>query len=50
MGNDYWRYGQAENRAELDAMTRYAFADGLAPRQVAPAELFSPATAGMFKI
>jgi 4,5-dihydroxyphthalate decarboxylase len=50
MGDDYWRYGQGENRAELDSMTRYAFADGLAPRQVAPAELFSPATAGMFKI
>jgi 4,5-dihydroxyphthalate decarboxylase len=50
MGNDYWRYGVAENRLELDAMRRYAFADGLAPRLVDVEELFAPSTIGMFKI
>jgi 4,5-dihydroxyphthalate decarboxylase len=50
MGEDFWRYGVEENRAELTAMARYAVADGLAPAQVAPEALFSPATMGMFKI
>jgi 4,5-dihydroxyphthalate decarboxylase len=50
MGEDYWRYGIAENQLELDAMTRYAFEDGLTPRVVAVEELFAPSTLGMFKI
>lgn len=50
MGEDFWRYGVDENRAELTAMARYACADGLAPREVAPEELFAPGTIGMFKI
>jgi 4,5-dihydroxyphthalate decarboxylase len=50
MGNDYWRYGVAENRLELDAMRRYAFEDGLAPRLVDVEELFAPSAIGMFKI
>jgi 4,5-dihydroxyphthalate decarboxylase len=50
MGEDFWPYGMSENTAELEAMARYAVADGLAPRLVAPAELFSPATMAMFKI
>lgn len=50
MGEDYWRYGIAENQLELDAMTRYAFEDGLTPRIVNVDELFAPSTLGMFKI
>jgi 4,5-dihydroxyphthalate decarboxylase len=50
MGEDFWPYGVEDNRAELEAMARYALADGLAPRLVAPAELFSAATTAMFKI
>jgi 4,5-dihydroxyphthalate decarboxylase len=50
MGEDYWRYGVAENRLELDAMRRYALEDGLAPRLVDAEELFAPSTIGMFKI
>jgi 4,5-dihydroxyphthalate decarboxylase len=50
MGEDFWRYGVEENLAELAAMARYAFADGLAPREVTPEELFAPGTIGMFKI
>jgi 4,5-dihydroxyphthalate decarboxylase len=50
MGEDYWRYGVAENQLELDAMRRYAFEDGLTPRIVEIDELFAPSTVGMFKI
>ena len=50
MGEDFWRYGVEENRAELAAMARYALADGLALRLVAPEEMFAPGTTGMFKI
>lgn len=44
MGGDPWPYGFARNRDELAAMCRYAKADGLAPRDVPPEELFHPAT------
>ena len=44
MGGDPWPYGFARNRDELAAMCRYAKADGLAPRDVAPEELFHPGT------
>jgi 4,5-dihydroxyphthalate decarboxylase len=44
MGGDPWPYGFARNRDELAAMCRYAVADGLAVRDVAPEELFHPAT------
>lgn len=44
MGGDPWPYGFARNRDELAAMCRYAKADGLAARDVAPEELFHPAT------
>lgn len=44
MGGDPWPYGFARNRDELAAMCRYAVADGLAAREVAPEELFHPAT------
>jgi 4,5-dihydroxyphthalate decarboxylase len=44
MGGDPWPYGFARNRAELAAMCRYALADGLTERQLAPEELFDPAT------
>tara|TARA_R110002124_G_scaffold53369_8_gene153066 strand:- start:19107 stop:20123 length:1017 start_codon:yes stop_codon:yes gene_type:complete len=40
MGPDYWTYGFAANRAELDAMCRWSQAQHLAPRRVAPEELF----------
>lgn len=44
MGTNYWKYGFAANRDELAAITRYAFADGLANRLVSPEELFHPST------
>ncbi|PIW29834.1 MAG: 4,5-dihydroxyphthalate decarboxylase [Rhodospirillales bacterium CG15_BIG_FIL_POST_REV_8_21_14_020_66_15] len=42
MGADFWSYGFAANRAELDAMCRWSQAQHLAPRQVRPEELFPP--------
>jgi 4,5-dihydroxyphthalate decarboxylase len=44
MGGDPWPYGFARNRDEIAAMCRYAVADGLARREVAPEELFHAAT------
>ena len=44
MGGDPWPYGFARNRDEIAAMCRYALADGLAAREVAPEELFHPST------
>jgi 4,5-dihydroxyphthalate decarboxylase len=44
MGGSPWRYGFRENLKELEAMTRYAAADGLCRRKVEPAELFHPST------
>lgn len=42
MGADYWSYGFADNRHELDAMCRYSVEQHLAPRRVSPEELFHP--------
>jgi 4,5-dihydroxyphthalate decarboxylase len=44
MGENYWRYGFAANRAELDAMARYAVADGLTAQQIDARELFHALT------
>jgi 4,5-dihydroxyphthalate decarboxylase len=46
MGGDPWPYGFAGNRAEIAAMIRFARADGLAARDIAPEELFHPSTLG----
>jgi 4,5-dihydroxyphthalate decarboxylase len=41
-GNDWWPYGLAANRAELEAVCRYSVEQHLAPRAVAVEELFHP--------
>ncbi|NKE47590.1 ABC transporter substrate-binding protein [Roseomonas frigidaquae] len=46
MGGDPWPYGFTRNRAELDAMCRYAKADGLTAHPVAVEELFERSTHG----
>ncbi len=43
-GGDPWPYGFGRNRAELEAMTAYAHADGTATRKLDPEELFHPST------
>jgi 4,5-dihydroxyphthalate decarboxylase len=40
MGEDYWPYGLGPNRPTLRALCRYIHEQGLAPRLVAPEELF----------
>lgn len=44
MGANFWSYGYKDNRAELDAMVRYAHADGLASRTFDSRELFVEST------
>jgi 4,5-dihydroxyphthalate decarboxylase len=46
MGEDYWPYGVAANRGELEAAIRWSVAEGLSPRDIALSELFHPATQG----
>ena len=46
MGGDPWPYGFTRNRAELDAMCRYAQADGLTAAPVGVEELFEKTTHG----
>lgn len=42
MGGNPWPYGFARNRDEIAAMIRFAAADGLAAREIAPEALFHP--------
>jgi 4,5-dihydroxyphthalate decarboxylase len=41
-GQDFWSYGLEPNRATFTAIGEYVSEQGLAPRVVAPAELFPP--------
>jgi len=50
MGDDFWKYGIAENRREIEALTQYAHEQGLADRRVAIEELFHPATFAISKV
>jgi 4,5-dihydroxyphthalate decarboxylase len=50
MGNDFWRYGVHENKAEIDALTGYAHEQGLIDRQLAPEELFAPSMFELSKV
>lgn len=42
LGEDWWPYGIAANRAALDTYLRYHHEQGLSPRRRTVAELFSP--------
>jgi 4,5-dihydroxyphthalate decarboxylase len=50
MGEDFWRYGIDENRPEIEALTQYAFEQGLIERKPAIEELFHPSTFDMSKV
>jgi 4,5-dihydroxyphthalate decarboxylase len=50
MGKDYWRYGVAECRHEIEVMTRYAHEQKLTARRLNVEELFAPSTVTMSKI
>lgn len=42
LGDDFWPYGFAANRAALERQLRYSAEDGLLARPVTPDELFAP--------
>ena len=44
MGKDYWKYGIAENAAEIEAITRYSYEQGLALRKLSADDLFHKST------
>jgi 4,5-dihydroxyphthalate decarboxylase len=44
MGKDYWKYGIAENAAEIEAITRYSYEQGLALRKLSAEDLFHKST------
>ena len=44
MGNDYWPYGLAANRATLEALLSALHEQALTPRRLAAEELFAPET------
>jgi len=50
MGRDFWKYGIAENMPEIEALTRYAYEQGLIERKVAVEELFARSTFEISKI
>lgn len=50
MGDDWWSYGFAANRAVLDVFLRYHHEQGLSSRRLQPEALFAPETLEAFKI
>lgn len=50
MGNDFWRYGVHENMREIDALTGYAFEQGLIDRKLTAEELFPPSMFELSKV
>lgn len=46
LGPDFWRYGAEPNRPAIEALCRWSHAQGIAPRVLAPEDLFVPATLG----
>ena len=50
LGDDWWPYGFARNRAVLDTFLRYHHEQGLSARRLQPEELFALETFEAFKI
>jgi len=50
MGDDYWRYGIADCRHEIETLMRYSHAQGLLPRPLTVEELFCESTFELSKI
>jgi 4,5-dihydroxyphthalate decarboxylase len=50
LGEDFWPYGFAPNRATLDTFLRYHHEQGLSKRRLAPEDLFAPETLDSFRI
>jgi 4,5-dihydroxyphthalate decarboxylase len=50
LGDDWWPYGVAKNRAVLETFLRYHHEQGLSARRLTVEELFAPETFEAFKI
>ena len=50
MGEDFWRYGVKENAKEIDALTRYAYEQGLVSRKLTLEDLFLPSVIEVSRI
>jgi 4,5-dihydroxyphthalate decarboxylase len=50
MGQDFWKYGIHENMPEIEALTGYAYEQGLIERRVAVEELFHRSTFEISKV
>src|SRR6202163_1300976 len=50
MGQDFWKYGIAENMPEIEALTQYSYEQGLIERKVKVEELFARSTFEISKI
>jgi 4,5-dihydroxyphthalate decarboxylase len=50
MGEDFWRYGVKENAKEIDALTRYAYEQGLVSRKLTIEDLFPPSVIEVSRI
>jgi 4,5-dihydroxyphthalate decarboxylase len=50
MGSDYWHYGVAESRQDIEAICRYSYQQGLAVRHMKPEQLFAKSTLELSKI
>lgn len=50
MGQDFWKYGIHENIHDIEALTQYAFEQGLVDRKVAVEELFHRSTFEISKV
>lgn len=44
MGKDYWPYGIAKNRVEIDKLESYMYSQGLCSKKLSVEELFAEET------
>jgi 4,5-dihydroxyphthalate decarboxylase len=50
MGEDFWRYGVAENARDIETLARYSFEQGLATRKLSVEEIFHPSVFEISKV
>jgi 4,5-dihydroxyphthalate decarboxylase len=50
LGEDFWSYGVAKNRATIDTFLRHHHAQGLSSRRLSVEEIFHPATYETYSI
>jgi 4,5-dihydroxyphthalate decarboxylase len=50
MGDDFWRYGVAENARDIETLARYSFEQGLATRMLTADEIFHPSVFEISKV